>query len=43
MCQSGGNGFDFGKLKSCDDDTRTYQALGWIPGFDVRWGEKLVL
>ena len=43
MRQSDGNEFDFGKFKSQDDDTLTHQALGQIPGFDVQWGEKLVL
>jgi len=43
MCQSGGNEFHFGKLRSQDDDTLTHQVLGWIPSFDVQWGEKLVL
>ena len=43
MCQSGGNELDFGKLKSYDDDTLTHQVLGWSPGFDVQWVEKLVL
>jgi len=43
MCQSGGNEFDFGKLKSYDDETLIHQALGWIPSFDIQWGENLVL
>jgi len=43
MCQSSGNEFDFSKLMSQDDDILTHQALGWIPSFDVQWGEKLVL
>jgi len=42
MCQSGGNEFDFSKLKSYDDDTLTHQALDGVKSwcFDVMYADR---